>query len=42
LSGGPEMRANATIYLDRQGSVDRIDMSERWRDGDLRLNWRSR
>lgn len=42
LSGGPGMRANATIYLDRGGSVDRIDMNGRGRDGDFRLNWRSR
>jgi hypothetical protein len=42
LSGGPGMRANATIYLDRGGSVDRIDMSGRGRDGDFRLNWRAR
>jgi hypothetical protein len=42
LSGGPGMRANATIYLDRGGSVDRIDMSGSGRDGDFRLNWRSR
>jgi hypothetical protein len=42
LSGGPGMRANATIYLDRRGSVDRIDMSGRGRDGDFRLNWRAR
>jgi hypothetical protein len=42
LSGGPEVRANATIYLDRDGSVDRTDMSERGRDRDFRLNWRSR
>jgi hypothetical protein len=42
LSGGPGMRANATIYLDRDGSVDRIDMNGNGRDGDFRLNWRSR
>lgn len=42
LSGGPGMRANATIYLDRRGSVDRIDMNGSGRDGDFRLNWRSR
>ena len=42
LSGAAGMRANATIYLDRGGSVDRIDMSGRGRDGDFRLNWRSR
>jgi hypothetical protein len=42
LSGGGGARANATIYLDRGGSVDRIDMNGRGRDGDFRLNWRSR
>jgi hypothetical protein len=42
LSGGPGMRANATIYLDRDGLVDRIDMNGSGRDGDFRLNWRSR
>jgi hypothetical protein len=42
LSGGPGIRANATIYLDRGGSVDRIDMDGSGRDGDFRLNWRSR
>jgi hypothetical protein len=42
LNGPGEMRANAMIYVNRDGSVDRIDMSGRGRDGDFRLNWRSR
>jgi len=42
LSSGGGTHANATIYLDRGGSVDRIDMNGSGRDGDFRLNWRSR
>ena len=42
LSSGGGTHATTTIYLDRNGSVDRIDMNGSGRDGDFRLNWRSR
>jgi hypothetical protein len=42
LSGGWGTHANAAVYLDRGGSVDRIDLNGSGRDGDFRLNWRSR
>jgi hypothetical protein len=34
--------ATATIYVDRDGSVQRIDMNGRTQGDDFRLNWRAR
>jgi hypothetical protein len=34
--------ATATVYVDRSGAVQRIDMNGRTQGGDFRLNWRAR
>jgi hypothetical protein len=42
VSGGRGTNANATIFVDRDGSVQRIDMNGQMQRDNFRLNWRSR
>jgi hypothetical protein len=42
LNGNRGTRANATIYVDPNGTVQRIEMDGRAQGDDFRLNWRAR